>query len=140
MRVVAILASHRSHLTGFHREAVNACAVTFGLALMTLAAIHRLGRDVIVRVLGSDIGMATCAGVSLMRRSFKFSDIDEEGNLLPGTICFGERLVAMTIETGTVFDLFGYEGRTSHSQYDEDRNREDQSISPGTHNDKGLGF
>src|SRR5262245_55332058 len=106
---------------------------------MTLPAIHWLGRDVIVRVFGSDIGMTTCAGVSLMRRAFKFCDIDEEGNLLSGTICLGERLVGMTIETGTVFDLFGCGGRTSHSQYDENRNREDESISPGTHNEKGLG-
>src|ERR1039458_9130345 len=50
-------------------QTVHAAAIVLGLGYVALLAIGRLGRDVVIGVLGGDIGVAARAGIGLVDRS-----------------------------------------------------------------------
>ena len=86
MRIMTILTGGRTGITALHGSAMDACAVTLGLALVTRAAIDQLGRDVVVRMFLRKVRVTTGAGVGLVRRGGELRGINEQGDFLPGGI------------------------------------------------------
>ena len=89
------------------RQTVDAGAVALGLLLVALLAIGRLRRDVVIRVLRGDVGVAACAGVGLMDRSGELGHIHKERDLFAGGVGLGERLIPVALQAGAVLDRFG---------------------------------
>ena len=50
VRVMTILARGGISATGFQRDSVHARAVTFRLPLVALAAVHRFGGEIVIRM------------------------------------------------------------------------------------------
>jgi hypothetical protein len=83
-------------------SAVNARGITLCSGLMTRPAIDRLGREVIIRMLGANVSMTTRAGVGWMRRVRQFGFLYEERNADAGGIGLEQGLIRMTIQAGRV--------------------------------------
>src|SRR5262245_2218587 len=80
MGVMTMLARVRIRAACLQSQPVHARAITLGLALMTDAAIDRLGGEVVIRMFDRDIGMTTGASVGSVRRAGQLRWIDKEGN------------------------------------------------------------
>lgn len=102
---VAINATGRARGPELMAYSVNAGRVIPGLRLVTTAAVDRLGGDIVVRVFGGQISMATGAGVRFVDISAKSGFIYKQRDCLAGGVGFKERFVRMTLEAGAVGDL-----------------------------------
>ena len=89
---------------------MDAGGILLGFGVMALGASGRLHGDVVVRVLGGHVGVATGAGVGLVNAGEQLSLLDKQGNLLAGGIGFGERLIRVAIQAGAVGILVGGDG------------------------------
>src|ERR1044071_859317 len=114
-------------------QAVNTCSVGLELFFMTSSAIGRSCRDIVVRMLVGNIGMATCTGIGFMHRSGKPCLIDKKQHLFPGGVGFGERLVRMTVQAGAVLNLLGAKCRERQSRQGQDNNGNPGSFCSETH-------
>ena len=81
--VVAVAAGSRVPFAPSQRQSMNACTVTLRLLLVALGAVWRLGRQVVVGVLGRDVAMTTGTSVGLMNRGGELVRIDEHQDPLP---------------------------------------------------------
>ena len=88
-------------------QTVDAGAVTLGLSFVARLAVGRLGRDIVVRMLRGDIGVAARAEVGLVNRGREFGHINEQRDLFAGGIGLGQRLVPVTVQAGAVLNWFG---------------------------------
>ena len=124
MAAMAIAASGRVFPAFGGGNAVKAGAVAFGLLRVAACAIDGPGRNIVIRMFDGDIGMATGAGIGLVDGGGEFGNIHKQRNLPARGVGFAQRLIRVTIQTGTVFDCFGRgegQGREqgeSHAQPD----------------------
>ena len=87
--------------------AVDAHSVRKRLFRMAAGAIHRLGRQVIVRMFDSQIDVATGAGGLLVRRTGNDRGVHEQRPDHASGIGGRQRLIAVTLQTIAVFDFGG---------------------------------
>ena len=106
MRSVATRAGGGAGSAHGMAQAMNAGGILFEFPLMALGATGRLRREVIIRVLASDVGMAACAGVGFVNAGHEPMFIHEQRNLFAGRIGLGERLVGVAIEACVIRTLF----------------------------------
>jgi hypothetical protein len=81
---------------------MHAGAVTGGLPFVTVPAIHRLGRKVVVRMLIREIHVATGARVGAVRGGGQFGGVHEQQNLFAARVGLGEGFVRVAFQTITV--------------------------------------
>jgi len=98
VRIMAVAARRRIVMPGAQRLAMNARIKTIRLAGVTKPAVDRFDRLVVVRMPNGDIGMASDAGVGLMRGQLQFGRIHKERDSLAGGIGFDQRVIAVAIE------------------------------------------
>ena len=79
--------------------------VALRLPFVALAAVHRLGSDIVIGVLLREVRMATDAGIGLVRRGGQFGGVDKQRDLLTRGIGLSERLVRMAFQAGAVLDF-----------------------------------
>ena len=118
VRIVTIAARRRVIVTGKQRLAVDAVLETLRLPRVTRRAIHRRERLVIVGMFRRDVGVATDALICPVDRELEFGRIHEQRNCLPSGVGLEERVVAVTIETITVFQSGGRGNRQQPQQRD----------------------
>src|ERR1044071_2375435 len=100
---MAVLACGGIRASRFLRETVDTCAVTFGLALVTQAAIDGLQREVVVGMFLRHISVATETRIGFVSGRGELGDICEQRDLLPGCVRLRERSVRVTLQTIAVF-------------------------------------
>ena len=105
--IVAVAAGGGAFLPCGRREAMSTGAVVFGLPGVATGASGGLRRDIVIRMLGGDVGVTIGAGVGLMDGSGDFGLIDEQRDFFAGGIGLSERLVCVALEAGTVLDRLG---------------------------------
>ena len=88
MAIMTVAASGGVPLAAIQGQAVDAGPIALGLLFMAACTIRGLCGNIIVRVLGGDIGMATGAGVGLMDRGGELRGIDKKGDLFAGGVGF----------------------------------------------------
>src|SRR5690242_18053532 len=102
MRAMAIRATGGTGSAQSMAHAMDARRVLFGRSLMARGAIDGLGDQIIVRMFGSYIGMATDTGVGLMHCPGENGFINKKRDLLAGGVRFTESFIGMAIETAAV--------------------------------------
>ena len=107
MPVVTVTASRRVLSPLRQCQAVDAGPIAFGLSFVARLAVGRLGRDIVVRMLPGDVGVAARAEVGLVDGSREFGHINEQGDLFAGGIGLGQRLVRVALQASAVLDRFG---------------------------------
>ena len=122
MRVVAILAGGGIRPARLQRETVHAGAVTFGLPLVALPAIDRLGGDVVVRVLLRQVGVAARAGVGLVRGGRELRRVNKQQDFLSRRVCPGQRFVRMTLQAIAVLQTCPHRNLRREQCRDPDQN------------------
>jgi len=100
--VVAILAGSGVLMAGAECEAVNAGVVKVRLAGMADGAVDGLEGDVVVRMAGGGVGMATDAGIGVMNGRGEMGLVNKEGNDFAGGVGFGEGVIAVAVEAVAV--------------------------------------
>ena len=116
MPAMAIAASGRVLPAFGGGDAVDARAVAFGLLRVAARAIDGEGRNIVIRMFDSDIGMATGAGIGLVDGGGEFGNIHKQRNLFARGVGFAQRFVRVTIQTGTVLDCFTRGERQAREQ------------------------
>jgi hypothetical protein len=91
--------------------AVDACSVRERFFLMAARAVDRLRRNVIVRMFGRQIAMATGAGSLSMRRTGEDRGIRKQRADHSGRVGGCQRFIVMTLQTIAVFDFGSRQGR-----------------------------
>ena len=132
--VVAVAAGGGAFLPGGRREAMNTGAVAFGLLGVALGASGGLRRDIVVRMLGSNVRVAIHAGVGLVDCGLEPGFIDEQRDFFASGVGLGEGFIGMAIEAGAVGILFsgGSGGEQSQTKTAE------KEASPGQAPSSGL--
>jgi len=69
---------------------------------MASPTINRAGGDVVVRMPGSQVGMAACAGVGFVDRTGNFGKIHKQGDGLSRGVGPEESLIGMAIEAEAI--------------------------------------
>ena len=105
MAIMAITAICGILFASSQGQAVNASPIALGLLFVAFGTARGLGRHVVIRVLGSDIAVATRAGIGFVDGSQELGFINEQRKGLTGGVGFEEGLVGMTVKAGAVFDL-----------------------------------
>jgi len=122
VRIVAILTRRRVVMTGFQRQAMHAGVETFRLPRVTQATVNRRDGFVVVGMFGGEVGVATEAGVGLVRGQVEFGRVHKQRNRLAGGIGFEQRVIAVTIKTIAVFQAG--QGRQRRDQEQRNQQRE----------------
>ena len=84
------------------RQTMHAGVVAVSLFLVAGGAMDALQRDVVIRMLDRDIGVATKAGVGFVGGGLQLGFIHEQRNGMPGGVSDGKRLIGVTIQAITV--------------------------------------
>src|SRR3974390_2719427 len=105
MAVMTVAARSGPFLAFGCREAMDAGAVALGLVLMARRTGGGLRPDIIVGVLGGDVGVATSASIRLVHGSCQLGEIYKKGDFLAGGVGRSQRLIAMALKAGAVLDL-----------------------------------
>src|SRR5262245_33714654 len=107
---------------------MNARTIAFRLAFVTPTTVNRFGSEIVVRMVVSEIGMATGAAVGRMGRSCKFCRIHEQREHFSRSVGLRQRFVRMTFQAVTVSQCC----RSNKWPPNPERGR-DQALSPNTH-------
>src|SRR5512133_780964 len=83
-------------------HAVDARRVLTAFLLMAGSATHPLDRGLVIRMLVSDVHVATGAGVGRVHRAFEDALIDKNRHFLPVGPGLGQGLVGVAVEAGGV--------------------------------------
>ena len=83
---------------------MNTGGKTTLLPLVTERAVHRRARLIVVGMFRRDVGVATDAGIGLVRGQFQFGRIHKQRDSLAGRVGLDEGLVPVTVKAIAVFD------------------------------------
>ncbi len=80
--------------------AMDARGVVFGRLFVAGGTVHRLGRDVIVRVFRADIGVTSGASIRVVNRMRQLGLVNVKRDADASGIGFIERFVGVAIQAG----------------------------------------
>ena len=121
MLPMAIAARRRPRLSLGQGHAMNARPVALRLLAMARGAVHPAHRHVVIGMFGAHAGMASHAGVCPVDGPCEPGGIHKEGDLLPGRIRLGQRLVRVAFQAGAVLD--GLPARRCQDLPNKDKNQ-----------------
>ncbi len=88
-------------------QSMHAGAVALGLLLVARSAVGRFRRDVIIGVIGGNVGVAARARVGLVNGGGQLGHINKEGDFFAGGVGLGKRLIPVALQAGAVLDRLG---------------------------------
>ena len=110
-------------------QTMHAGAIGLGLLLVASGATDRLGGDVVIRMLGSEVGVTPDAVIGFVGRTGKAGGVDKKRDLLAGRVGLGQGFIAVAVETGAILDRLGGLGGQTRGEQNKKRCSDERSIS-----------